>query len=406
MTNAVEPLALPDNDWSNRPDIVAMLAILDPAQEKSCRFVGGAVRDTLLGSAVKDIDLATTLTPQHALDRLQKGGVKVVPTGIDHGTITAVLDSGPVEITTLRNDVATDGRRAKVVFSDNWRDDAARRDFTINALYAEHFSGRIHDYFDGIGDLEKGLVRFIGDADIRIKEDHLRILRFFRFDARFGKNTPDINSFEACARHGASLKALSRERIAAELLNILGGPNVERAFSLMSKASIWHYILPELTNQAGQNLSRVLQREQQLSSPANALVRLAALIPADRDVATKLATRLRFSRQKTGYLQQLVSGGQPSPANIRKIAYQIGPDQARERAMLFASDNSFRQTYELLNDWHPPHFTVKGKDIIAMGVKAGPEVSHKLKRIEQRWIAEGFPDADRLNEICAEIAIL
>jgi poly(A) polymerase len=200
------------------PGVAAVVAALGTA-----RYVGGCVRDSLAGSPAKDIDLATPLSPNEVIDRLERAGLKAVPTGIDHGTITAVSSGAVVEVTTLRRDVSTDGRRATVAFTDDWREDAARRDFTINALYADPATGDVTDYFGGVDDLAAGIVRFIGAPLERIAEDHLRILRFFRFHARFGSGAPDAESLSACAARANDLMALSRERIADELLKILAG---------------------------------------------------------------------------------------------------------------------------------------------------------------------------------------
>ena len=210
---------LPDAAWRERPALAAIVAALGGAD--ATRLVGGAVRDGLLGLPVSDIDLATRLVPSEVVERLEAAKIKAVPTGIAHGTVTAVTDDGPVEVTTLRRDVATDGRHAVVAFSDDWREDASRRDFTINALYADSATGEVFDWFDGLADLDARHVRFIGDPLTRIAEDHLRILRFFRFHARFGDGVPDADGLAACATRANDLMALSRERIAAELVKLL-----------------------------------------------------------------------------------------------------------------------------------------------------------------------------------------
>src|SRR5438067_2415966 len=209
---------LPPADWRDRPGLARLVAALGAG---NARIVGGAVRDTLLGIETADIDLATPHDPRTVIKLLEAAGIKAVPTGIDHGTITAVSRDEVYEVTTLRRDVTTDGRRATVAFTDDWREDAARRDFTINALSAAPESGEVHDYFGGVDDIRVGLVRFIGDPLARIAEDHLRILRFFRFHARFGQGRPDPAGLEACAARANDLMALSRERIAQELLKLL-----------------------------------------------------------------------------------------------------------------------------------------------------------------------------------------
>ncbi|MBM3928021.1 MAG: CCA tRNA nucleotidyltransferase, partial [Sphingomonadales bacterium] len=211
-------VTLPQTDWRDRAGLDTLIDALGGG--KNACFVGGAVRDALLGLPVADLDIATRLAPEDVIDALRRAGIKAVPTGLAHGTITAVIASGPVEVTTLRRDVSTDGRHAIVAFTDDWREDAARRDFTMNALYADPQTGEVFDYFDGIADLAARHIRFIGDARQRIAEDHLRILRFFRFLARFG-DTPDPEGLAACTERANDLMALSRERIREEILKLL-----------------------------------------------------------------------------------------------------------------------------------------------------------------------------------------
>ena len=402
MTDGPIQLTLPENKWSQRSDICNMLDVIDPDNDQ-CRFVGGAVRDTLLGLPVKDVDMATKLMPDEVMQRLKAGGIKVVATGIDHGTVTAVLDQGPIEITTLRADVATDGRHATVAFSRDWREDAARRDFTFNALYADPKTGAIFDYFGGQDDLDKGVVRFIGDANKRITEDYLRILRFFRFDARFGKGPPDAQALAACTTHAASMKALSRERISNELLNVLGGDGVLRAFDMMRDARIWPHILPEMVDHARLQIGRLVEREQRYDLASGALVRLAAIIPSDSRLSTKLATRLRLSRRKSDTLGKLVDGVVPDASNIREIAYRIGTELARFRALLWSDDDELGPALSKLENWKRPQFPFTGRDVMKYGLSAGPIVSKALAMVEQRWIDTGFPDVEQLELHCAEI---
>ncbi|HEV7234450.1 MAG TPA: CCA tRNA nucleotidyltransferase, partial [Sphingorhabdus sp.] len=229
---------LPDAEWRNADGLKRVVAALRD-DHGGPRFVGGAVRDSLLGLEVSDVDLATTLLPQEVIDRLDAARIKAIPTGLDHGTVTAVADGRNYEVTTLRRDVATDGRRATVAFSTDWGEDAVRRDFTVNALYADPATGEIYDYFGGIGDLHAGIIRFIGDADLRIAEDYLRILRFFRFLARYGHGEVDASSLAACASGAHGLTALSRERIAQELTKLLILPNPVAALGLMVQHGIF-----------------------------------------------------------------------------------------------------------------------------------------------------------------------
>src|SRR3954471_3609194 len=238
-------MILADAPWRSRAGMRKLLGALG-ADAGETRYVGGCVRDTLLGLEVNDVDLATRLTPETVIARLGKAGIKAVPTGLAHGTITAVIGGAPVEVTSLRRDVATDGRHAIIAYTEDWREDAARRDFTINALLADPKTGELFDYFRGQQDLEAHRVRFIGEPLSRIAEDHLRILRFFRFHARFGAGAPDAAALEACAARAGDLMALSRERIADELLKLLALPDPAPTVALMVARSILAPVLPEI----------------------------------------------------------------------------------------------------------------------------------------------------------------
>ena len=229
--------------WRKRRGMARLLKAL-AASEGQTRYVGGAVRDDLLDLPVNDVDLATRLQPNDVVSRLEAAKIKAVPTGIDHGTVTAVSDGHPFEITTLRRDVSTDGRRATVAFTDDWKEDAARRDFTINALSADPMTGEIFDYFGGLTDLANRHIRFIGDPLMRIAEDHLRILRFFRFHARFGRGEPDQAALDACAARANDLMALSRERIADELLKLLAVEDPSPTVGIMLQRNILRPVLP------------------------------------------------------------------------------------------------------------------------------------------------------------------
>ena len=264
--------------WRKKRGVRRILKALDSARGMT-RYVGGAVRDDLLGLTVSDIDFATRLRPDAVIEKLEAAGIKAVPTGIEHGTITAVADGQPAEVTTLRADVSTDGRRATVAFTDDWMADASRRDFTINALYAEPHTGEIFDYFGGLEDLRVGHVRFIGDPLTRIAEDHLRILRFFRFHARYGKGDPDRAALEACTARANDLMALSRERIADELLKLLALPDAPATVRLMVAHGILRPVLPEIDS--AERLERLAAAEAQAGLAPNPMRRLSALLPAD-----------------------------------------------------------------------------------------------------------------------------
>lgn len=355
------------------------------------RLVGGVVRDTLAGQVTKDIDLATPLLPEKVIEKLSAAGIKCVPTGLAHGTVTAVVEGRPFEITTLRRDVSTDGRRATVTFTDDWQEDAARRDFTVNALYADPDTGEIQDYFGGVADLEAGIVRFIGEPLTRIAEDHLRILRFFRFNARFGKGTPHAESLAACRVRANDLMALSRERIAMELLAILTLPNPESAIGLMIDNGIFVPVLPEIADAA--SLGRLLEREKALASEPDALRRLAALLPADPALAEDVGNRLRLSNAQRKQLITLASRSVDDNTNPKALAYRLGVEAAMDRLLLGTGDAA------AILGWTPPKFPLTGGSILARGIQAGPEVARVLQAAERQWIEEGFPDAKRVEEI-------
>jgi poly(A) polymerase len=380
---------LPPADWTTRKDLAALVAALG---EGNARYVGGAVRDTLLGIEVKDVDLATPLLPEEVIARLDAAKIRSVPTGIDHGTITATLPRGPVEITTLRHDVSTDGRRATVAFARDWREDAARRDFSINALYADPASGEIFDYFGGLEDLKARRVRFIGDARQRIREDHLRILRYFRFQARFGSQPADQESENACAELAATLKGLSRERVGMETMTLLALPDPAPTVARMAELGVLAVILPEADPSA---LAALTADERRQAIAPDPLRRLAALLPADPPLAEQVAARFRLS---TAQKKRLATAAQRdgAPGDARALAYRLGRAEALDRLLLAAADTA------PLEDWDIPTFPLKGGEIVARGVKAGPDVARILRSVEDRWIVEGFPGRARVDALLDE----
>ena len=373
---------LPEAAWTAREDLAALVAALG---EGNARYVGGAVRDTLLGRSVSDIDIATPLLPDEVMARLEAAGIRTVPTGLEHGTVTAVLEGGPVEITTLRRDVETDGRRAVVAFSEDWREDAARRDFTINALYADPATGAISDWFGGLEDLERGCVRFIGDAEQRIREDHLRILRYFRFAARFGEQTPHDASQKACAELAPMLKGLSRERIGKEMLALLALPDPAPTVEQMAQLGVLKVILPEA---APARLAQLVANERREDVAPDALRRLAALLPPDPALAQEIASRFRLSNAQKKRLVLAAERG-PQTEDPRSLAYRLGRTEAEDRLLLAG------QSVAPLEDWDIPELPLKGGEIVARGVGAGPEVARILQAVEGQWIAESFPDRAR-----------
>lgn len=389
---------LPDMPWRHRPGLDGLLAALDAPAGKA-RFVGGAVRDSLLGLPVNDVDIATTLDPHAVVDRLKDAGIKAVPTGIDHGTVTAILPDGPVEITTLRRDVSTDGRRATVAYTDDWREDAARRDFTVNALYADPVSGAISDYLGGVDDLKARRLRFIGDAAARIAEDHLRILRYFRFLARYGGDELDAAAYDACKEAANSLMALSRERIADELLKLLGGKSPVHAIRLMVDGAILAPVLPEVTAEGVARLDCLVARESAAGAEGSAIRRLAALLPADPIVADRVGARLKLSNKARKRLVLAVGLDAHEPA--RALAHRIGTESAVDRILLDPACDP-AQAAEI-DGWIPPQLPIGGGALIARGIAPGPDVAKALQEVERTWVAEGFPDANRVDAIADQI---
>ncbi|OBX20442.1 polynucleotide adenylyltransferase [Erythrobacter sp. QSSC1-22B] len=386
---------LPEAEWTRREDLAGLVAALGA---ENLRWVGGAVRDTLLGGTAKDIDAATTHRPEGVIELCRDAGIRTVPTGIDHGTVTALLEYGPVEVTTLRHDVSTDGRRATVAFADDWREDAARRDFTINALYAHPETLEIADYFGGLDDLVARRVRFIGDALQRIREDHLRILRYFRFQARFG-DALDEQALAACRDLAGTLKELSRERVAMELLAILGLPDPGPTVELMQHCGVLAVILPEARAAERACLVALLAHERAQNAAPEAVRRLAALIPPVRALAEAVAVRLRLSRAQRARLVCAAERTPEDAADPRGLAYRESIDCARDRLLL--AGKSLRE----LAHWEVPQFPLKGGRIIALGVAAGPEVARMMRAIERSWVAEGFPGPERIDALLeAELA--
>lgn len=376
---------LPAAPWRERPGLDRLLAALG-AGDGDSRFVGGCVRDTLLGLDVNDVDLATRLTPQDVLARLEATRIRAVPTGIAHGTVTAIIQGWPVEVTTLRRDVSTDGRRATIAYTDDWREDAARRDFTINALSADPADGAIFDYFGGLADLAARRVRFIGDPLTRIAEDHLRILRFFRFNARFGTSDPDPAGLAACAARANDLMALSRERIADELLKLLALPDPAPTVALMIDTGIFKPVLPEIAD--ARRLNALVAAERAAGIPADAVRRLAALLPADRETAGAVAARLRLSKRAAA---RLVSATGPADETPDILAYEIGAAEAVDRLLLAGRLES---DLVALAARPRPQLGIGGGDLIAMGLPVGPVVAKTLQAIERDWARGGF-DGDR-----------
>jgi poly(A) polymerase len=369
--------------WMDEPPVQALLVALTRGGI-AARFVGGCVRDTVLGRPVKEIDIAVDKPPETVMRVLEAADLRVVPTGLKHGTVTAIVKGRPFELTTLRRDVETDGRRAVVAFTDDWLEDAKRRDFTFNAMYADP-DGTIWDPFDGRADLLSGRVRFIGDPDQRIAEDHLRILRFFRFYAWFGKPPLDGAGFDACRRNAGSLSSLSAERVAKELLRLLAAPAPADALEAMAEAGALDHWLPEYAGAA--RLKALIVRED----TPDPLRRLAAIVSPP---ATAVAKRLKLSTQQSLRLQLMLEPAEPGDLENRRAAlYRLGTSLFIDRVLLEGPDD-WRAALALARNWTPPELPISGADALALGLKPGPQVGALLEAVERWWIAGDF-SADR-----------
>ena len=388
---------LPAAAWRGEPGLLRVIDALGGAE--MTRAVGGAVRDTLLGLPVSDVDLATELRPDDVMARLEAAGIKAVPTGIAHGTVTAVADGRPYQVTTLRRDVTTDGRRATVAFADDWAEDAARRDFTINALYADPVGGAVYDPVGGLADLAARRVVFIGDAATRIDEDHLRILRWFRFLARFGDGAVDEATFAVVTGRAAKLRGLSRERIADELLRILALADPVGTVALMERAGVLGEIVPEALSDPVARVRALVANEAAARVAGDAALRLIALLPVDMAVAESIAHRLKLTKRM--HKRIAIARGGTMELPIRGLAYRIGIEGARDRVML--GDGSALGLLGKVEGWTVPKLPIGGGELVAMGVPPGPDVARLLHAAEDRWVEEGFPDRQRTMAIAREV---
>ena len=391
-------LKLDADKWRKRRGMARVLRALGAA-EGLTRYVGGAVRDDLLGLPVSDVDLATRLKPEDVVERLEASRIKAVPTGIDHGTVTAVSDGHPVEITTLRRDVSTDGRRATVAFTDDWKEDAARRDFTINALSADPNSGEIFDYFGGMQDLQGRHVRFIGEPLQRIAEDHLRILRFFRFHARFGEGEPDAAGLEACTQRANDLMALSRERIADELLKLLAVPDPGPTVAVMLDHGILRPVLPEIALERRTDLEALVAAEGAAGIDPDPLRHLVALLPRDPAIAQDVAVRLKLSNRARKRVT--CAAHTELESSTQALAYRVGDACAADRLLLAGNSDAAATIVH----WKAPKLPISGGALIARGLPEGPIVAKTLRRIEDEWVEAGFPTGAQFDRIVADALI-
>jgi poly(A) polymerase len=393
---------LEGQDWLDAAPTRAVLAALEAAGGPGCaRFVGGCVRNALMGRPIDDVDMATTLRPEETERAIRAAGLKAVPTGMAHGTVTAVAARRPFEITTLRRDVSTDGRNATVAFTDDWAEDAARRDFRLNALYADG-EGRVFDPTGhGIADTEAGRIVFVGDPSTRIREDYLRIPRFFRFHAWYGRGEPDAAGLAACAALAPGMSRLSAERVCKEMLKLLAAPDPRASMRAMAEAGVLAEILPEAGDLA------LFEAAAPLSD--DPVVRLAALLPADVEIATRTAKALRLPNTVR---DRLVGAAKALPA------ITLDMTQPAARAAIYAhgrravADALLRRRAEaagreveggrlsvLAETWIPPRLPVGGDDLARLGVEPGPETGRLLKAFEAEWVAEDFPTAGHAERL-------
>lgn len=409
----VYPKALAGADWLVRADTQAVLAALRAAGHQA-RVVGGAVRNALLAKPVGDVDIATTALPAEILAAGRAAGLHTVPTGIEHGTVTIISGHEAHEVTTLRRDVETDGRRATVAFTDDWLLDAGRRDLTMNALYCDA-DGTVHDPVGGYGDLQAGRVRFIGDPDQRIAEDYLRILRFFRFYAEHGRGGPDRAGLDACLRGRHGLERLSAERIRAEMLKLLAAPRAVDAVDAMTG----HGLLSPLLGRAPRLrvFARIVTAEHALDVAPDAILRLSALALAVTDDIAFAAGHWRLSNAERdgllvidGRLFEQIRRAVDDPRQARRLLYEWGPGRWRRACFAAWRDAvqgaDIRWLLGLPERWSRPVLPARGRDVVAAGIPAGRAVGELLARLETWWIDQDFPSEDvtraRLAALVAE----
>lgn len=393
--------------WFSKPGLQRIFSLLN-ADGGEVRVVGGAVRNALMGMPVGDIDMATTLPPQDVVERAKEAGIKAVPTGIDHGTVTLVVDGEGYEVTTLRRDVTTDGRHAEVAFGTDWKEDAERRDLTINALYADA-SGKVIDMIGGLADIETKTVRFIGDAATRIAEDHLRILRFFRFFAYYGSGRPDADGLRASARAKDKLSTLSAERVWSEMKKLLSADDPSRALLWMRQAGVLAQILPETEKWGIDAIHGLIAAEQALGWKPDPMLRLASIIPPDAERVAALASRLRMSKNEAARLDQWAKAPAVDPSlaetALDRLLYRQGVEEvkarlklalASARADVSGADASMQKIARLstlltrAEKFSKPAFPLSGADVLAAGLPAGPQVGEILGELEETWIDGNF----------------
>ncbi|GAA5109473.1 CCA tRNA nucleotidyltransferase [Bartonella jaculi] len=394
-------------DWLQHSHIQTLLRVLSLDGEEA-RIVGGAVRNQLLEQPISDVDIATTCLPQQIIARVEEAGFKAIPTGIAFGTVTVVAESCSYEVTTLRSDIETDGRHAKVAFCRDWQKDAERRDFTMNALYCDA-AGNLYDSVGGLKDIASRTVRFIGLAENRIREDYLRILRFFRFFAWYGEGRPDVQGLKACVCLKGGLQKLSSERIWAEMKKLLMASDPTRALLWMRQSGILTLIFPETEKWGIDAIHSLVKTEQALGWKVDPLLRLESLLPPDSARLHKMAHRLRLSHKETTRLKEWADlemiSQDCSDDVVRKLIYLHGRQPVLDQLSLSlaaayvdalkrneASQKAedYRKLYQLARKWQIPTFPISGKDLIEKGWAKGALLGQKLKELEVIWIESGF----------------
>lgn len=376
-------------------------AILAALPDGSTRFVGGCIRNALWGEPVADIDLATQIAPETVVTLLKDAKIKTVPTGIAHGTITAVVSGKPYEITTLRRDVETDGRRAVIAYTDNWAEDAQRRDFTVNALYADQ-SGEVFDPTgEGLADIEARRFRFVGDADQRVREDYLRILRLFRFVAWYGRDAKITKeALTACRENRSGLKTLSAERVWSETKKLLSASDPVRSVRIMLQQELLDTLLPEASNVDG--LSCMVSLEGREAIKPDPMLRLMAMMGREPLPAVLMAKRLRMSNKEADRLKAWASNGESLSSDMSERArmqaiYRSGKQTILDRARLRAAgatdpleSSRWMVLADLALGWTPPAFPLRGADLVKAGVPKGPKLGKALAALEALWVRSGF----------------
>lgn len=396
--------------WLTSDETKAVMSALhagEPHGVPVARFVGGCVRNSLLGEPVSDIDIATSLEPQEVVSRMTAADIRSIPTGIEHGTITAVVNHHPYEITTLRKDVSTDGRRATIAYTDDWVEDAERRDFTMNAIYAD-VDGTLFDPVGGIEDAKKRLIRFIGDANDRVHEDYLRILRFFRFHAWYGSDEPDDEGMKACVDGKGELKRLSAERIQVELFKTLSAPNPIRVLRVMASIGILSEVLPEA--ERFDLLEALIGVDLQHFFSPDPVLRLGAFANLDETGVVALGDRLRFSNETKSRLNAMAAEGPKvfsymSALELRRALYRLGKEAFVDKARLgWAADPKttnavqWRALIAMAESWERPELPLTGEDVMKAGVPKGPEIGRVMREVESWWVDADFTD-DRFSII-------